>query len=110
MNDIIQEYIEYRNKSKEFEEKYRALEVIILNDAKLRNDNRIQIRKGRTTITLKDKAYEMLEMLGVETTKTELKTFKDFEKDIQEAILRNQDYYEEKTGKESIIIKEVKNA
>ena len=51
----------------------------------------------------------MLEMLGIETTKTELKTFNDFEKDIQEAILKNQDYYEEKTGKESIIIKEGKN-
>lgn len=109
MNDIIQEYIEYKNKSKEFEEKYRALEVIILNDAKLREDNRIQIRKGKTTIILKDKAYEMLEMLGIETTKTELKTFNDFEKDIQEAILKNQDYYEEKIGKESIIIKEGKN-
>lgn len=109
MNDIIQEYIEYKNKSKEYEEKYRALEVIILNDAKLRKDNRIQIRKGKTTITLKDKAYEMLEMLGIETTKTELKTFNDFEEDIQEAILKNQDYYEEKTGKESIIIKEGKN-
>lgn len=109
MNDIIQEYIEYKNKSKEYEEKYRALEVIILNDEKLRKDNRIQIRKGKTTITLKDKAYEMLEMLGIETTKTELKTFNDFEKDIQEAILKNQDYYEEKIGKESIIIKEGKN-
>ena len=36
MNDIIQEYIEYKNKSKEYEEKYRALEVIILNDAKIK--------------------------------------------------------------------------
>ena len=51
----------------------------------------------------------MLEMLGIETTKTELKTFNDFEKDIQEAILKNQYYYEEKIGKESIIIKEGKN-
>jgi hypothetical protein len=82
-----------------------ALETVILDNH--RDDDRLTIVSGRETITINADTYENLKSVGVQTTVTEKrnKLLKEFDIDIQEMILSNEENYTKKVSKESVRVK-----
>ena len=103
--DIVQQYIELRKQQKENEEKIEALELIILSEH--RGDDRIKIVEGRKTRKIKPEIYERLKLLGIttEVTETRPKELKEFDVDVQNVLLQNDNNFDIKVSKESIRVK-----
>lgn len=100
--DTVAKYVELRKEKDAIDEQLKALENLILLEH--RDDDRIKIYAGRKTYVLKEKTYEILERIGIETTVVKLKELKDFDSETQKLILSNPENYEVKTSKESIRI------
>jgi hypothetical protein len=102
--DIVGEYIKLRKEKDSVEEQIKALEILILNDEKLCDDNRIKIISGRKSISVSESGYKKLESVGVDIYITEkrLKELKEFDATIRELILANPENYVEKITKASI--------
>lgn len=110
MNNLVDNYIELREKLKEIEEQVKSYEVLILNNPEARSDERLTIVAGRKTITITDSAYEILRRVDVdvEVVETRLKKLDEFDVNIREMILNNPENYQEKIGKESIRVRSKK--
>lgn len=102
--DYVGDYISLKENAKKLDEQIGALEVLIL--ANHRDDERIRISR-KSTIVINEEAYRSLESVGISTkiTETRPKKIGEFDKEIQELILKNPDNYEETFSKEWIRIK-----
>lgn len=107
MDDIVGAYVETKKQIKALEERLAALEVVLLNDEKFRNDERVKVSSGRKTIMITDECYDLLATVGEEVYVVEKrrKKLEEFDVDIQKVILNNPINYTEKVSKESVRIK-----
>lgn len=103
--DVVGAYIQLKEIESHNKERLSALETLIL--ANFRNDKRITIVAPRKTIIVKDEVYENLESVGISTTVVEerRKKLEEFDIEIQNSILNNEENYTLKLSKESIRIK-----
>lgn len=105
MSDIVKDFIDLKKQTKDDKERLSALEVLIFDNH--RDDDRIKIVSGRETIVVNADTYENLKSVGVQTTITEKrnKKLKEFDIDVQDMILSNEENYTKKVSKEKIRIK-----
>lgn len=103
--DYVKEFIALKEQKKELDEKLKALELVILNE--YRDDERIKIISPRKTIALKESVYEKLEQIGITPYVTEQrpKKLEEFDVDVQEVLMNNEDNFTIKYSKESIRVK-----
>jgi len=105
MADIVARFIELKTQNKAIDEELSALETVILKEH--RDDKRIKIVAGRTVVTITEKAYEKLNLAGIQTIVYEQrpKKFEEFDIEVQNILLKSEGALEKKQHKESIRVK-----
>ena len=105
VDDVVGKYIELKNQYKTIEEQLRALELFIFKEH--RDDERIMIVAPRKTLTITEKAYGLLESIGVETDVVETRKRKldEFDEETKAILLQNEKNFDIKLSKESVRLK-----
>lgn len=102
--DYVGKFIQLKEQQADIKEQLLALENIIFSKDEYRNDNRIKISKGRETIVIKEDTYDRLQSIGIDVTIPRFKELKEFDAEVRDMILSNENNYETKVSKESIRI------